>query len=220
MAYVRDKQMGRLVAFNGTNAQTVAPDGAEQWRHKQSMAGGGSLVDIGLYCLNTVRFLTGEEPLEVYASTYSPKDDPRFAQVEETIAFMMRFPSGLIANCLTTYGAREDKHHRLNLEKAVIDMPNAYQYVGQRLLVSSRQDRATSVNELVLPHKHQFAAEIDHMAECVIHDRKPYTPGEEGVQDHIIMEAIYHSASTNRPVPLQVYTTLDTFRGPPPTAES
>jgi predicted dehydrogenase len=213
MEMVRGGRYGRLLAIHAVNTQTVAEDGAQQWRHKRAMAGGGSLFDIGLYCLNTARFLTGEEPVEVYASTYSPAGDPRFAEVEETVSFNLRFPSHTVANCLASYGGRDDKYQRLNLQAVALDMPNAYQYKGQQLQVIGRQDDATSRNELVLDQKNQFAAEIDHMAECVMENRRPHTPGEEGVQDHVLMEAIYKSASEGRPVRLPSLEGKDRFRG-------
>jgi predicted dehydrogenase len=180
MQMVRDNGHGRLLAYHGINTQTVAQDGHLQWRHKKAMAGGGSLFDIGLYCLNTARFMTGEEPVEIFATPFSPPGDPRFAEVEETVSFMLRFPSGTVANCFTSYGGRDDKHARMNLEKAAIDLPNCYQYVGQQMSLIGREGDATSRNELVLTANNQFATEIDHMAECVLTGRNPYTPGEEG----------------------------------------
>jgi predicted dehydrogenase len=220
MELVRGRHYGRLVGYQGINTQTVAADGDQQWRHKKAMAGGGSLVDIGLYCLNTARFITGEEPTEVYATTYSPPGDPRFAEVEETVQFTLRFPSHTVANCMTSYGARDDKRQHLNLEGAAIDMPNAFLYQGQRMAVVDRDDDATRTAELTLTPKNQFAAELDHMADCVLTGRTPYTPGEEGVQDHKLMEAIYESARTGHPVKLPAVTGLDTFRGPPLQAPS
>jgi len=220
MEFVREKKFGRLLAYHGINTQTVAEDGYLQWRHKKAMAGGGSLFDIGLYCLNTARFLTGEEPVEIFATSYSPPNDRRFAEVEETISFMLRFPSNTIANCFTSYGGRDDKRQHMNLETASVDMPNCYQYVGQRLSVTSRQDDATSNNELVLEAKNQFALEIDHMADCIMTGREPYTPGEEGVQDHKLMEAIYESAQTGKPIHQPAIDGLDQFRGPPLKQES
>lgn len=213
--FVREKTFGRLLGMSAINVQTVAENGAEQWRHKRVMSGGGSLPDIGLYCLNTARFLTGEEPIEVYATTVTPPNDPRFADVEETVSFQLRFPSGFIANCFTSYGGRDDKHQRLNFEKAVADMPNAYLYQGQRLTVTAREGDATNVDEIVLKPKNQFAAELDHMADCLLKDRKPRTPGEEGVQDHVLMEAIYESAKMGAPIKLKAPDKLDAFRGPP-----
>ncbi len=216
MQMVRSGRYGRLLAIHAVNTQTVAEDGAQQWRHKRAMAGGGSLYDIGLYCLNTARFMTGEEPVEIYANSYSPPGDPRFAEVEETISFNLRFPSHTIANCLASYGGRDDKYQRFNLETVALDMANAYQYKGQQLAVIGRRDDATSRDQWVLEQKNQFAAEIDHMAECVMTNRRPYTPGEEGVQDQVLMEAIYRSVAEGRPMRLPVLEGKDRFRGPPP----
>lgn len=213
--FVRDKEFGRLLGMSAINVQTVAENGAEQWRHKRVMSGGGSLPDIGLYCLNTARFLTGEEPVEIFAWTETPPNDPRFVDVEETVSFQLRFPSRFIAHCFTSYGGRDDKHQRLNFERAVVDMPNAYLYDGQRLTVTSRNKDATSIDEIVLKPKNQFAAELDHMADCILQNRQPRTPGEEGVQDHVLMEAIYESARTGAPVKLEAPDKLDAFRGPP-----
>jgi len=216
MRFVREGTFGRLVGMSAVNVQTVAANGPQQWRHKRAMSGGGSLPDIGLYCINTSRFLTGEEPTEVYAQLYSPPGDPRYAEVEETVSFTMRFGSNFIANCFTSYGARDDKYQRLNFEKATVDMPNAYKYAGQQLIIGeNRAGVEDARSELVIPQKNQFAAELDHMAECVLKSRKPRTPGEEGLQDHVIMEAIYESARSGQPVKLQRHEGKDVFRGPP-----
>jgi predicted dehydrogenase len=216
---VRAKAWGRLVGMSSVNVQTVAANGADQWRHKKALAGGGSLPDIGLYCLNTARFLTGEEPVEIMATQYSPPGDPRYAEVEETVSFTLRFPSNAIVNCFTSYGARDDKYQRLNFEKATVDMPNAYKYEGQSMTVTEREGETSALKEIDLPANNQFAAEIDHMADCILTDRTPRTPGEEGVQDHILMEAIYQSAATGAPVRLTPIDRPDAFRGPPPTVD-
>jgi predicted dehydrogenase len=219
MRMVREGTFGRLVAVSATNVQTVHETGAQQWRHKKAMAGGGALPDIGLYCLNTARFLTGEEPVEVFAHQYSPPGDPRYAEVEETVAFTLRFPSETLVQATTSYGARDDKVQRLNFARATVDMPNAYKYRGQQVIVAENQGGDDARAELVIPEQNQFALEIDHMADCVINDRRPYTPGEEGLQDHRIMEALYRSARTGRPVRLERHEGLDVFRGDPPQTE-
>jgi predicted dehydrogenase len=212
---VRSKAYGRLVGMSAINVQTVAANGQDQWRHKKALAGGGSLPDIGLYCLNTARFLTGEEPIEVMATQYSPPDDPRYAEVEETVSFTIRFPSNFIANCFTSYGARDDKHQRLNFENATADMANAYLYRGQSLNITELDGKNSVDKKIEISPNNQFAAEIDHMAECIIEGRKPRTPGEEGVQDHVVMEAIYESAASGRPVLFKPVEGLDQFRDLP-----
>ena len=216
--FVQEGTFGRLVGATMTNTQTVAPDGAQQWRHKKALAGGGTLPDIGLYLVNTARFLTGQEPVEVFARQYSPPGDPRYAEVEETVAFTMRFPSEFMAQCLTSYGARDDKAQVLNFARATVQMPSAYRYTGQQMYVAQNVGGMDERQQINIPPRNQFAAEIDHMADCIIADRRPRTPGEEGLQDHVVMEAIYESARTGRPVALKRYDGIDVFRGPMPTS--
>lgn len=200
--FVREGTFGKLKGLTAVNTQTVAKDGQRQWRHKLAMAGGGVLPDIGLYCLNAARFLAGEEPCEVFAQSVTPAGDPRFAEVEETVSFMLRFPSGFIANAFSSYGAREDKAQRLSFERATVDMPNAYAYTGQQLVIGERCGDDSQQRAVQRALKSQFAAEIDHMALCVREDRTPHTPGEEGVRDQKIMAAIYASAQSHRPIKL------------------
>ena len=101
---VRQKQFGAIKFIELVNAQRQGDD-LEQWRLKRALAGGGSLPDIGIYCLNTARFLLGEEPEEVSASIFTPQNDPRFREVEDVVSFRLRFPSGVIADNLTSYDA-------------------------------------------------------------------------------------------------------------------
>ncbi|MEO8078469.1 MAG: Gfo/Idh/MocA family oxidoreductase, partial [Acidobacteriota bacterium] len=75
----------------------------EQWRLTKATAGGGSMMDVGIYSVNAARYLSGEEPAEVFGMEYTTPGDPRFKEVEETINFQMRFPSGVLANCVSSY---------------------------------------------------------------------------------------------------------------------
>jgi predicted dehydrogenase len=209
---VRSGRYGAPHIIEAVNTQVQGP--ADQWRLKRSLAGGGALPDIGLYCLNGARAMTGEEPIEVFARQWSPPGDARYTDVEETMAFMLRFPSGAIANCATAYGAHESKDMRLRLERGWIDLEDAFAYRGQRMRVAARDGANEAVTELRLAAGNQFALEIDHFAECIQQGRTPRTPGEEGVQDHVIMEAIYRSAHDGGPVALEPVAGLDAFRGP------
>ena len=209
---VRSGELGRVSLIEATNTQVQGSP--EQWRMKSGLAGGGALPDIGLYCLNGARAMLGEEPVEVFARAWSPAGDPRYAEVEETIAFMLRFPSGAMANCAAGYGAHESKDLRLRLERGWIELADAFAYQGQRLRIAHRDGTRESLDEKKLGMANQFTLEIDHFAECILHDRRPRTPGEEGVQDHMVMEAIYRSAREGGPVALDPVTGLDAFRGP------
>ncbi len=218
-AMVRDKRYGAAMLYDAVNTQNMAAP--TQWRFVKALAGGGALPDIGLYCLNGARFLSGEEPMEVHARTYSTPGDPRFREVEEQVTFTLRFPSGLVANCAASYGLHENRRLGLGMPAAAVDFANAFAYAGQKVQIAHRDGDAESVVDRRIPAKDQFALELDHMAECIATGRRPRTPGEEGLADQRIMEAIYRSAETGQPVPLPRVEGLDTTRGPalPPDAQ-
>ena len=89
----RGGALGPTRLITAVNVQNDADNG--QWRQIRAMAGGGSLPDVGLYCLNAARYVTGEEPVEVAASVFSPAGDARFREIEDVCRFSLRFPSGL-----------------------------------------------------------------------------------------------------------------------------
>ncbi|SDB67034.1 Gfo/Idh/MocA family protein [Belnapia rosea] len=212
IALIRGGELGRLRFIEASNTQANGP--GPQWRHSKQMAGGGALPDIGLYCLNATRYLTGEEPVEGFATIHNPSGDPRYAEVEESMAFQLRFPSGVLANCLTSYGAYQNRMLRLHFERGSIEMPHAFDYQGQRLVVQRRVGQVAAEEERIVKPKNQFAQEIDHFAGCVRAGRQPHTPGEEGVQDQALMEALYRSAAEGRPVRME--PPPEPTRGPDP----
>jgi len=209
----RSKEFGELKIIEAHNGQVQSD--AQQWRHDRRLAGGGSLPDIGLYCLNFARFVTGEEPVEVSAWVWSTPGDARFTDVEENVSWQMRFPSGVVARCSAAYDAHESRVARLHFQRGTVLLDPAFAYKGLRLSVHHRSPEREDVEvreERVLDEANQFAAEIDHMAECILTGRQPATPGEEGLQDQRIMEAIYRSAAENRPVSLPTVAGRDAFR--------
>ncbi len=213
MKRIRSGELGQLRLIEAVNTQSEGE--ANQWRLKRAMSGGGALPDIGIYCLNAARYLTGEEPDQVFAYMSPPSSDPRFKEVEERMAFMLRFPSGVLATCTTSYDAHDCKDYKIQLEKGVIALNGAFEYQGKQLLITHRADKTTSVDEIQIGEKDQFALEMDHFAECIKQDRVPRTPGEEGLQDQIIMEALYKSTASGQPVSLATPKKRDAFRGLP-----
>jgi predicted dehydrogenase len=215
-SYVRHQKFGRVKFIEAVNTQNQGdPD---QWRQKRALAGGGSLPDVGLYCLNTTRFLLGEEPTEISAMIYSIPNDPRFREVEETVVWRMLFPSGAVANCASSYGLHESRRYRVYGESGWIGMDPAFSYNNLRNELSQAQGEIEIRSHLSFEPRNQFALEMDHFGECIQANKTPYTPGEEGLQDHRMMAAIYDSASTGKPVRLNVSGAgqRDQFRGSPP----
>jgi len=170
-----------------------------QWRLKRALSGGGSLMDIGIYSLNAARYVIGEEPVAVNAIESTDRSDPRFKEVEDTIAFQLAFPSGTVANCLSTYSANCNRY-RVAGPRGWIDLEPATSYEGQSMRV--RLEGKTEPWTPPAGVKNQFSAQLDHLAECILTNREPIVPGEEGVKDMKVMEAIYRAARDGRTVRL------------------
>ena len=217
---VRDKKYGKVKVIESVNGQ--AQGDPSQWRQNKALAGGGCLPDVGLYCLNTTRFLLGEEPTEVSAMIYSTPGDPRFKEVEENVIFQMRFPGGALANCTTGYDFHESRRYRVLAQTGWFGMDPAFSYHNLQAEESHAEGKVEHKDHLGIDPRDQFALEMDHLSECVMEDKKPYTPGEEGVQDQRIMAAIYEAAATGKVVrintPAAAEGKLDVFRGSPPVS--
>ena len=217
IAMLRQQEFGPVRFISATNCQNQGDP--RQWRQSKSQAGGGSLPDIGLYCLSAARYLTGEEPVEVTAQTTQPKDDPRFREVEDTCAFTLRFPSGIVAQCGSNYSSYESRHLRMMAADAYVELDPAFAYEGLTMRIGRKAGQARAVEQRRFGERNQFAREMDHFAECIRADRQPHTPGEEGLQDQRLMEAIYQAAQGGSAVKLPAVQGLDTTRGPAPPPE-
>ena len=163
----------------------------KQWRLRKNLAGGGALMDVGIYALQACRYLAGEDPLEVLA--LETKTDPvKFAEVDETIAWTMKFPSGLTANCLTTYNFNGREDLTAYGTKGSFGMKTCYSYKGLTGWTSNPQI------PLSFPQTDHFAAEIDAFSQAILQG-KPFEPsGAEGLRDLRVIEAIYRSIASGK----------------------
>lgn len=204
---VQSGKLGAVKLLDSIHAQVE--DDPTAWRLKAEYAGGGPLPDVGIYSLNIVRFVLAQEPEWVFAALHQPKKDARFKEVEESVSFMLGFPDGVIANCQTSYGAQKTTTLRVMGEEGSVLMDPAFPYQGLKLTITTKEGSLTPS----FPAYDQFGLELDHFAECIRSGKQPWTTGEEGVQDHVIMDAIYESARTGQVVKLSGSRKKDPFRG-------
>jgi predicted dehydrogenase len=169
-----------------------------QWRLHKALSGGGSMMDIGIYALNAARYLTGEEPTEVNAMSFTDRNDPRFKEVESNVIFQLRFPSGIIANCSSSYSYFHQSHYRVMGTEARLEMDPATWYNGNRMWI----ERGNKIEQIELQEADHFALEMDHMSDCVMQNKEPLTPGEEGLRDLTTIEAVYEAAKSGKTVKL------------------
>ncbi|MBA2353509.1 MAG: Gfo/Idh/MocA family oxidoreductase, partial [Acidobacteria bacterium] len=191
----RDQEFGKTKVIVCDSGFNIGNPG--QWRLTKAMGGGGSMMDIGIYSVNAARYLSGEEPTEVFGMEYSTPGDPRFKEVEETITFQMRFPSGVLANCVSSYGTSLNRF-RVHAEKGSFEMEPAY----NRRDLQMRVFRGSTVEHRHLREPDHFAAMMDHLAESAGNNTAPLTDGVDGRNDMRVIEAIYESVKTKRPVTL------------------
>ncbi len=197
MRIVRAGEIGRprvVTAEHGFNIGDPA-----QWRLDRALAGGGSLMDIGIYSLQAARYLTGEEPTQVVAMESTDRSDPRFKTVEDTINFQLRFPSGAVANCVSSYGSHHNRYRVVGTE-GWIDAEPGTAYSGNRL--RRLKDWRAENHPVPEAPQNQFSAQLDHLSQCVMTGAEPIVAGEEGLRDMRIIEAIYRSAREERAVSL------------------
>jgi predicted dehydrogenase len=168
-----------------------------QWRLRKKMAGGGSLMDIGIYALQAARYLAGEEPVGVEAMMHSTPNDPRFVEVEENVTFQLRFPSGILATCASSYGAGLNRF-RVFKPGGWAELEPALSYTGLRMRVG----RGSAIEESPQPVVDHFQTEMDHFSGAILAGKDPLTPGEEGLRDMRIIKAIYEAALGGKPVAL------------------
>ncbi len=187
---IRAGRLGKIQAIESANGFV---ERAGEWRLNRKLAGGGPLMDVGIYSLNACRYLTGEEPVHVEGYSSVIDKDGRFDQVEENVGWTMRFPSGIVASCNTTYGAQMNGYYRVHGSEGILHLEPAFAYEGLHLKAEFKSgepiDEPNTEKDPL-----QFAREADYFAGCVLGDKEPRSNGEEGLRDMQLMTDIYKSA--------------------------
>ena len=183
---IRDGSLGQIGAIESANGFNIGPD----WRLNKKLAGGGPLMDMGVYSLNACRYLTGEEPqlLSAYSSVIDK--DGRFNEVEEHVGWTMKFPSGIVASCNTSYGSSMDGYYRVHGAKGALDLETAFAYQGQHLTASFRGG-AKLDEPSTAKDPSQFTRQADYFAGCILHNTEPKMDGQEGLKDIQYVAQIY-----------------------------
>jgi predicted dehydrogenase len=188
--------MGKILFFQGLSGFRIGDPG--QWRLKKDLAGGGAMMDIGIYSVNGARYMVGEDPIWVTAQ--ETKTDPvKFKEgVDETITFQFGFPGGAIASCLSTYSQNNLDKYFLNGEKGFGELWPATGYGP----IKGR----TNKGELEYPHVTHQTVQMDEMAAIILDNKKPLVPvdGVEGLKDMKIVDAIYEAVKTGKKIPLSL----------------
>ncbi|XGC79993.1 Gfo/Idh/MocA family protein [Bdellovibrio bacteriovorus] len=194
----QDGKLGDLRIFNSVFTFQITDK--ENIRLQYDM-GGGPLYDIGIYCLNASRYLFRDEPIEAFAMTAS-SDDERFNEVEEMMAVTLRFPKSRLATFVISFGAAANSTYDLLGTEGTLRLENCYDYVEEMHLTTTINDKKS---KRTFKKHDQFAPELEYFAECILKDQQPEPSAEEGLLDIKIIEALYDSVRTRRPVKIDSF---------------
>jgi predicted dehydrogenase len=189
-------EFGKIMFFQGLTGFKIGDP--NQWRLNPELAGGGAMMDIGIYSVNGARYMVGEEPIWVTAQ--ETKTDPqKFKEgVDETIQFQMGFPSGAVASCLSTYNMSNLDRFFLNGQEGYAELHPATGYGP----IKGR----THKGELTQPHITHQTIQMDEMAGIILEGKKPVVPvdGEEGLKDLKIIDAIYAATKSGNKTDIRI----------------
>jgi predicted dehydrogenase len=183
-------EFGKVLFFQGLCGFKIGDP--NQWRLNKELAGGGAMMDIGIYAVNGSRYMIGEEPIWVTAQETKTNPEKFKEGVDETITFQLGFPGGAIASCLSTYTMNNLDKFFLNGDKGYAEMQPSTGYGP----IKAR----TNAGELTHPHVTHQTVQMDEMAAIILQGKKPIVPvdGEEGVKDMKIMDAIYRAVKSGK----------------------
>jgi len=161
--------------------------------------GGGTLFDIGIYCINAARYLFRDEPIQVVGLAAN-NGEKRFTQIEEMTGAILRFSRERLAIFTCSFGSADVAQFDLIGTKGRLRLENAYEYRGELKCVTTIDGKET---EKIFKPSDQFAPELIYFSDCIIHDRAPEPSGNEGLADVRVINAIYKSAEIGRAVRIE-----------------
>jgi len=187
---------GKVLFFQGLSGFIIGDP--TQWRLNKQLAGGGSMMDIGIYSINGARYMIGEDPIWVTAQETKTNHEKFKEGVDETIQFQLGFPGGAVASCLSTYSLN-------NLDRFFLDGTNGFAELYPSTGYGPIQGR-TSKGELNYPHVTHQTVQMDEMAAIIFDGKQPLVPvdGEEAVKDLKIIDGIFEACKTGKKVALHL----------------
>ncbi|MEM9362533.1 MAG: Gfo/Idh/MocA family oxidoreductase [Bacteroidota bacterium] len=180
--FVREKTFGN-VNFITAEAAYRSLGSPNQWRLNKELSGGGALVNMGVYAIQSLIYGTGENPISVSAQEFSTRPD-YFKNTDETITAQFEFASGAVGNMMTSHNIRANRLFA-SCERGWYELDPASTYIP----LAGR----TSKGELNFEQESQQKLQMDDFAQHILYDTPNKAPGEMGKRDMMIVEAIYTS---------------------------
>lgn len=193
--HIRRGDIGRPLIYQSVFSFQMAPG-----NHRlQAAHWGGPLQDVGVYCVNAARHIFAEEPIEATATLVRPADDPRFAEIEASVAATLRFPSGGLAQFVCSFGAGEVDNYRVVGAAGDLELDPGFKFDCAMTL---RLRRGGATETTVFPRIDHFGAQVAYFSDCILSGTPPEADGAEGLADMRALIAIEAAARTGLPQPI------------------
>jgi predicted dehydrogenase len=179
--------LGNIKHIDTGNGFTYNGD-PNAWRLKKALAGGGGLMDMGIYSIQGTRYTLGQEPVAVKATQQKLRPD-FFKEVDETVFWELEFPGGLKTTGKSSYN-NDWSYLKVEAEQGNFELGPAFGYGGI--------DGSVNGNPMKYPQIIQQAAQMDDFAKCVTLNKPSRVPGEEGLKDMKVVDAIYKSLDSGK----------------------
>jgi predicted dehydrogenase len=196
---VRQGALGRIDMIHTSFSEMFVPGRSQAWLLDPALAGGGPLMDLGVYCVNTSRWLVDEDPIEASAVSWQ-HDTKVFTQVEEGISFQLRFTGGLRVQGSTTYSAAMSSFVFVQGSKGCALLSAAFPFDEDRVVSGAIGGK--SFHRRFRPLD-EFALEIGAFSDAIRTNKAAEPDGTQGHRDMIIIHSIYESAKSGSPVPIR-----------------
>jgi predicted dehydrogenase len=193
---IQSGKLGRIDAIHTAFSELYVPGVSQSWLLDKKLAGGGPLMDLGVYCVNTARWLVDENPTEATAQSWT-NDTETFREVEEGISFRLKFPTELVVHGSSSYGATLSSFIFVQGTKGWASLAPAFPFDEVRQLIGKIGKRSFARKFKLID---EFTLEIDAFASAIQNKHAVEADGVEGHRDMIITDAIYESARTKQPV--------------------
>ena len=193
---IQSGKLGQIDVINTSFSELHVAGRSIAWLLDSKVAGGGPLMDLGVYCVNTSRWLVEEDPVEVSAHAWK-KDAKRFRDVEEGISFRMHFAGGLVVQGTSTYSSAISSFVFVQGTKGWACLSPAFPFDEERRLTGKIDGTWFEKKFKVVD---EFAPELDAFAAAIQTKKRVSADGRQGHRDMMILEAIYESARKREPV--------------------
>ncbi len=191
---VRKGRIGTPKFFNSSFSMIVRPGNIRT----EKELGGGTLYDIGVYCINAARYVFRSEPKEVMAISVN-SGSSKLNEIDESTGALLRFDGERVAAFITSFNAADVASYRIVGTKGHVRVDPAYEY-AEGLAYELTIDGKTSRKRI--SKRDQFAPELLYFSDCIHRNRAPEPSGQDGLQDVRIVQALYESAETGKAIPI------------------